>query len=126
MRFLGAQVAVGSVVTRKLQGKSTNAQRTVYARRIHAAREKQIKVCAKDISYEREKEESTNVKISKNNTMSPVMDVDTFPPGEPYYGERGGLSIKETGTGNRVLYSQHKPPTQERIEIGQRKGENGE
>lgn len=57
MRLLGAQVAVGPVVTRKSQGKSTNAQRTTYAHvhGIHAAREKQIEVCAKDISYGRKR-----------------------------------------------------------------------
>lgn len=51
--------------------------------------------------------------------MSPVVDVDTFPPGEASCGERGGLSIKETGAGNRAPYSQHKPPTQKSIEMGQ-------
>lgn len=55
--------------------------------------------------YRREREESTSVKIARNNTMS----IRSHPLGEP-----GGLSIKETGAGNRALYSQHKPPMQKR------------
>lgn len=59
MRLLGAQVAVGPVVIRESQSKSTNAQRTAYAH-VCGIRERR-EVCAKDISYIGEKERKVRV-----------------------------------------------------------------
>lgn len=112
---------VGPVVTRKVNRRTHKEQRTHmfvgYTRR---------EVCAKDISYrrerERDREESTSVKIAGNNTMSASRGCRYVPTRS---GNRAvwrtwlGLSIKETGAGNRALYSQHKPPMQKRIERGQ-------
>lgn len=110
---------VGPVVTRKSQGKSTNAQRTAYAHvcGIHAARGMRERYLVQE--RERGKYECKNRREQYDVASRGCRYVPTRSGNRAVWRTWLGLSIKETGAGNRALYSQHKPPMQKRIERGQ-------